>query len=205
MPSTTSTKECRIEGCSKTVKRGRAVCSMHAARIARHGDAGTVKHEKRTARGVCSITDCGQLDSGPHGLCQKHRTRLRRHGDPAVVLVTEYQRFANGHVSYSTVHQRVKDVHGPAWRHLCRHCMTSYASDWAYDHNDPDELRSARGLAYSTDPERYIPLCRPCHRRFDAAYNPRNRDERGRFAGCGRATVLNNPFRPTPTEKETTR
>lgn len=176
-------KTCRIDDCTKAPKRGRTVCSMHAARITRHGDAGTVKQEKRTDRGLCIMPDCNQPDHGPHGLCDKHRTRLRRHGNPSTVLVAEYQLFANGHISYATAHERVRKAHGPAWRHLCRHCQARYASDWAYDHNDPNEVRSPKGLAYSTDTDRYIPLCRPCHRRFDAAYHPR-------AAGCGRVLAL---------------
>jgi hypothetical protein len=47
------------------------------------------------------------------------------------------------------------------------------ASDWAYDHSDPDELvTTVRGALcrYSLDSDKYLPLCRPCHRRFDNAH-----------------------------------
>lgn len=173
-------ERCRIEGCDKLRKRGRAVCSMHAARIWRHGDPDAVQWEKRSVRGVCLVEGCGQLDHGPHGYCDKHRTRIRRHGDPLVLLVAEYKRMPNGNITYGAAHARVRAESGPAWKHLCCHCM-QFAEEWAYDHNDPAELVSPEGSKYSTDPRHYIPLCRSCHRRFDSDINPRPRDDRGRF------------------------
>jgi len=48
----------------------------------------------------------------------------------------------------------------------CLHCGEQ-ASEWAYDHQDPDERISARG-AFSDKKEHYIPLCVSCHRKFDS-------------------------------------
>lgn len=71
--------------------------------------------------------------------------------------------------SYRAVHKRLDADRGPASTHPCTHCGDP-ARDWAYDHNDPDELTAqVRGgtLAYSLDQDRYIPLCKLCHQRFD--------------------------------------
>ena len=40
------------------------------------------------------------------------------------------------------------------------------AAQWAYDGTDPDEL-TEKGLAYSLDVMRYVPMCVPCHTAFD--------------------------------------
>jgi len=44
------------------------------------------------------------------------------------------------------------------------------AAEWAYDNADPDELVAIVNGAprrYSLDNDRYQPMCKPCHRRFD--------------------------------------
>lgn len=40
------------------------------------------------------------------------------------------------------------------------------ASQWSYDHADPDERTSELG-SYSADPDHYRPLCVPCHKTSD--------------------------------------
>lgn len=67
--------------------------------------------------------------------------------------------------SYTKAHTQLGPVADmPCWR-----CGRT-AHEWAYDHGDPDELMSERGLPYSLDPSHYRPMCRKCHRRFDCAY-----------------------------------
>jgi hypothetical protein len=68
---------------------------------------------------------------------------------------------------YANAHNAVKRAWGPASLWPCAWCGCT-ASDWAYDHSDPDEERDARGLPYSADVTRYIPLCRKDHRSYDA-------------------------------------
>lgn len=72
-------------------------------------------------------------------------------------------------VQYRMAHQRVRIARGPACNHMCR--CGQQADEWAYDHADPNELRSPEGLPYSLDVDRYTPMCRPCHRLFDLAQN----------------------------------
>lgn len=101
------------------------------------------------------------------GLCNTHWKRLRRHGDPAVTKRSEV-------VTYEGAHQRVRKVRGRAVDQPCAHCAER-AAQWAYDHADPEAItgldRNGRGvvnlMAYSLDPDHYIPLCQPCHVRFD--------------------------------------
>jgi len=53
----------------------------------------------------------------------------------------------------------------------CASCGAA-ADHWAYDHTDPNERRDDRGRPYSTDLDRYRPLCKTCHRRFDVQHMP---------------------------------
>lgn len=73
-------------------------------------------------------------------------------------------------VGYGQAHERVKRIRGLASSHKCLHCEKKRAEEWAYDHEDPDERREEgkrdKGR-YSLDPNHYIPLCSPCHTRFD--------------------------------------
>ncbi|EFL02234.1 MULTISPECIES: hypothetical protein [unclassified Streptomyces] len=61
--------------------------------------------------------------------------------------------------------------HGPAsgWRCVCG--CGRRAAEWAYLGADPNPKVSTHadsgGSLYSTDPEHYAPLAKPCHRSFD--------------------------------------
>ncbi|PPS67161.1 MULTISPECIES: hypothetical protein [Streptomyces] len=74
-------------------------------------------------------------------------------------------------VAYTTAHARVKAEHGPAsgWRCACG--CGRQAAEWAYLGTDPKPKVSthadSKGSLYSTDPEHYAPLAKPCHRSFD--------------------------------------
>jgi hypothetical protein len=61
-------------------------------------------------------------------------------------------------------------MRGNAKTHTCQHCGQA-ACDWAYDHQDPNdsyEVMNGYRMAYSVDPSHYMPLCKPCHVKFDA-------------------------------------
>lgn len=73
-------------------------------------------------------------------------------------------------VGYTAAHGRVKYLHGPAAAHACVDCGDN-AQDWSYDKSDPTQLVDERGRPYSLDPTCYVPRCRSCHRRHDAAHN----------------------------------
>lgn len=73
-------------------------------------------------------------------------------------------------VGYHALHARIRRTRGRANGYDCAHCGGE-AHQWAYDHTDPNPLvgsTSKRHLVkYSLDVARYLPLCRPCHTRFD--------------------------------------
>lgn len=75
---------------------------------------------------------------------------------------------------YAYSHQKVAKKYGNASTHRCATVgCTNTASEWAYTHNDPDEVVSTKthkGLAYSRNPEFYVALCLKCHNEFDNDY-----------------------------------
>jgi hypothetical protein len=77
-------------------------------------------------------------------------------------------------VSYPGMHCRVKAQRGAAGQHQCQWCDRQ-ADEWAYDHTDPDEKRDGYG-PFSTDINRYLPLCIFCHRSFDKAQSRKRKE-----------------------------
>lgn len=72
-------------------------------------------------------------------------------------------------LTYDGAHSRVKGQRGSASGHLCR--CGDQAEQWAYSHADfkqrADPEGREKGRAYSINPDRYVPMCRSCHSRFD--------------------------------------
>lgn len=130
-----------------------------------------------TAEPLCSFEGCtAQVHVRSRGWCRLHYNRWWKHGDP-MWEPTSRAGSASHHwlgdaVTYAAAHLRVKRLRGRASLHLCAHCG-GRARDWAYDHKDPKELTGPAGpglpdAPYSADPSHYIPLCKPCHTRFDS-------------------------------------
>ncbi|MBQ0974758.1 hypothetical protein KBZ00_27050 [Streptomyces sp. RK31] len=69
--------------------------------------------------------------------------------------------------AYEQAHTRVKNLNGPARNHPCEFCGLR-AHDWALDWESPDIVRDQQWRAYSPNPDWYMPLCRPCHKTYDA-------------------------------------
>lgn len=81
-------------------------------------------------------------------------------------------------MNYRKAHNRVARAWGPAKRHSCVSCGGP-ALDWAYQYTAGDaELRvpfvmiHRPGAKYSADINDYAPMCRRCHKRFDARMDP---------------------------------
>lgn len=109
---------------------------------------------------ACSVEDC----AGRHlarGYCVKHYRRLTRHGDLTV------SRFSDD-VGYDGVHNRLRTTRGKADTHLC--VCGAQAAEWAYDHEDAEEVVDDRGRVFSRKPDHYQPLCLLCHRRLDRGH-----------------------------------
>ena len=110
----------------------------------------------------CEVSGCGRRRFG-RGYCRAHYERWRRHGDPqAEIPIATYR---SGGDSYWAVGQQLRAERGPASGRRCAGCAAP-AACWSYDGTDPDERTDpARGYRYSLDLNRYLPRCRPCHRR----------------------------------------
>lgn len=68
-------------------------------------------------------------------------------------------------VTYKSLHLRLRQQRGPAKRFACIGCGGP-AAEWAFDHTGEQKI-SPEGYLYSTDLERYQPMCVPCHRQAD--------------------------------------
>lgn len=110
-----------------------------------------------------------------------HLRRWHRDGDVHTGRPTGDRHFAwaGDRPSYSGAHQRVARMRGPAIEWSCAFCACP-AAQWAYTNDDPDELihvenTTGKAMPYSADPDRYIPLCAPCHVRLDQGRHGRGR------------------------------
>jgi hypothetical protein len=145
--------QCSIEGCDEPVE-GHGWCNKHYLRWRRHGDPQT----KLVGLGlICSVEDC-EAPVLARGWCSMHWQRWENHGTTDRLRDEE-----SG--SYAGAHFRVARVKGPARDCTCAMCLAP-AAEWAYDHDDPDELRDDHGV-FSLDPAHYMPLCKRCHYQFD--------------------------------------
>lgn len=154
---------CSVEGCGRK-HWATGLCNTHLARANRLGDPGPAEVREYHERGPCTVAGCDQTTEA-RGLCAMHYMRDRRTGSPLVVRSTS----KGDAVSYAGAHSRVRDLRGRPSAYACVDCGEQ-AMDWAYDHGDPGEKHDERGRPYSTNPDRYRPMCRPCHGRFDTEH-----------------------------------
>lgn len=167
---------CSVDGCDKdAVARG--WCSGHWRRWRNTGDPGEASLKRlgrRPGTAICALPECDERATDREW-CHTHYERWRRHGDVTTVKRVGRPR-VDGFVSYESAHRRIITEHGKAAQHLCIECLGP-AHEWAYIYGDPREMSGirvirGRGLAavWSGDPAYYQPMCRPCHKRFDAAH-----------------------------------
>lgn len=162
-----ATRVCSVDGCDRPYL-ALGYCNPHYLRRKRSGspdgDGGPLRDEIPTE---CTVPGCDRPYEA-HGMCGSHR-RMVRTGRPVGPIESRGGDLA----SYVGAHNRVRTKRGPAAGYPCSHCP-SQAAEWAYDHADPNEKLGpvkSRGrdlaLPYSEDPAHYMPLCKPCHTRFD--------------------------------------
>jgi hypothetical protein len=156
-------KVCTFEDCSKPY-RCKGLCRTHYEQW-RSGRPLFTRTPKK-----CSFDGCGR----PHkaqGLCSQHYMRLLRTGDASTVRVAQQKlgpesiHWAGDGITYDGFHRRLRRTKGLASTHQCVECGES-AYHWSYDHTDPDQIISPKG-PFSTDLDRYQPMCVPCHSKFD--------------------------------------
>lgn len=70
--------------------------------------------------------------------------------------------------AYATAHRRVTAIKGPVSHKPCEFCG-NFAEDWAYDHQDPEEIYRD-GYLWSESTAHYMPLCKRDHRAYDQAF-----------------------------------
>lgn len=167
-----TTRLCSIEECGRPYL-ARGLCNAHYIRWRLRGDAGTAAVARRPPAGTtCSVEKCERkyyaLD-----YCRAHYARRQRGGEARTTEIAE-PHARSEMVTYHGAHVRVRNARGRAGDHSCREC-TEPATDWAYTHDDPDEVTDSKGRCYSLHESRYAPMCRPCHRRFDAAARSRSK------------------------------
>lgn len=69
---------------------------------------------------------------------------------------------------YKAAHKRVVEAKGPASHRPCEFCG-NFATDYAYDHQDPAEI-FRDGYLWSESTAHYLPLCVRDHRAYDRAF-----------------------------------
>lgn len=164
-------KMCSIDGCERSVTT-RGWCNIHYQRWRRRQGEPLVD-ERFRVKEFCSIDGCDRLVKC-RSWCSMHYRRWQRAGDPRRVRDLRGERnpwWRGDEATYSGIHSRVNRLRGKASDYIC-HCGAP-AAEWAYDHSDLNEkTQLIRGLSmpYSTDLERYRPMCTPCHKRFDLDY-----------------------------------
>lgn len=159
---------CSVDGCGGA-SLSRGWCQAHYFRWRRHGDPGVPEIQVKGAFVACHIDGC-ESKRQSLGLCSMHLHRYRKWGDPYYSEDPARRGPANASwknddIGYGTAHERVRGQRGKASGYECCNCG-GQAKHWAYDHDDPDERTSSMG-AYSVSPEHYLPMCVPCHKRFD--------------------------------------
>lgn len=151
---------CSVDGCAE-LHLARSLCATHYQRWWKGGDPGDA-YKLRDPDRTCLVAGCTRVHKG-RGYCQMHLIRLRQTGDPGPVAPL----LGGSDVQYAAIHHRLRAAFGKASGHACASCDKA-ADEWAYDHLDPDQrIDSASGHPYSIKLERYMTLCRPCHRKLD--------------------------------------
>lgn len=160
-------RTCLVDGC-ETLPRTAGRCQRHHTL---HVGGRGRSRKPETVR-TCSVDGCESKHYGL-GYCARHWSRFKTYGRPDddlrySAMRGEASRFWTGDdVSYTAAHLRVGKRRGPASKFPCVECGGP-ATDWAYDHQDPNERRDPDGLRpRSALLEHYQPMCRPCHRTFD--------------------------------------
>lgn len=158
---------CSVGNCDKPSKGTRRWCSMHYERMRKHGSLDLPPRQIST----CQVEGCTKKYQA-RGYCSMHYNRVKNHGDPHV-FISRSDRAGERHgswkgsnVKYNSMHHRLRKSRGPAHLQQCVDC-SERASHWSYNHNDPNEIVSPEGWAYSGNFEYYVPRCAPCHVAFD--------------------------------------
>lgn len=154
-----SRRRCQVRDCEQP-HHARDYCARHY-----------YQHLRQRDLGACSAPDCSRVAayvSLGQRFCSTHSSRFHRGADLVGPIrgTPEYEDcFVPG---ARWAHQRVAQQFGRAAEHTCIECGNK-ALDWAYDGTDPTEHLEDSWRYYSVWPEFYMPMCRKCHTKRDAA------------------------------------
>lgn len=177
-----SERICSVDGCARPTQ-ARGFCGMHYYRWSKHGDPGGAEKLRPGRAGIdadsCAIEGCDQprklrRSNGRvyrSSLCVLHEGRKERRGDP-LAEVRPWNDAAQTTGGYQAVHAKLAKHRGRASEHPCVHCGVT-AAQWAYTYDAPDEdvaIENGVPVRFSRQTRYYMPLCGPCHRRFDNAH-----------------------------------
>lgn len=160
---------CAFEGCEKP-KHGKVYCNGQYRQWFKGEDLKPLRKRRSSAvRRTCTVAGCTDPHNA-HGMCITHYKRWVRHQsfDKPVKIVgkgADNPNWVGSSAAYMTVHSRIRTARGWASEYSCVECGVQ-ALDWAYTYDCPNEIPSKSG-PYSVDIERYQPMCRRCHRRYD--------------------------------------
>lgn len=82
-------------------------------------------------------------------------------------LLAETRKRVPKQPTYNGAHQLIRRESGPASARACVDCAEP-AREWSFVGNPASAQRGTNGCLYSTDPNDYVPRCKPCHVRHDA-------------------------------------
>ena len=123
----------------------------------------------RLAQQQCEAEGCTNPRGAKGGYCPACYHRYLTYGNPNAGPPRRKRRTEGERTgtrsAYHVNHAMVRKERGPAWNHQCEHC-DGQAQTWAMKHGSSGE-----------SPDDYIPLCWPCHAKYDnfAARFPDNR------------------------------
>jgi len=218
-PPPRARRTCSEEGCERTYHT-RGYCAMHISRLQRTGSLAAPPPPRRTCseescerkhhgHGYClmhsrRLRSTGSLAPPPprtcseegcerkhrsHGFCNTHGQRWRKTGDPGPAQIGQPPS-----TTYKAVHNHLRQARGSAREHPCHACLGP-AHEWAYDHQGGESeltetLHGGTVVTYSASLERFVPLCRSCHRQVDFYFARTGKEDcrrRHRLAGANRA------------------
>jgi hypothetical protein len=175
------TRTCSLDGCERERYQYQKMCVQHHSRWYRYGDPyhkpgpryvdlrgqrfGTLVVRERVGNRWLCDCDCGGTRlAGTSGL---NRSGGKSTCNSKSVRSAHYRVEVPG---YTGAHDRVRTQRGSASTYPCCVCGGA-ASQWAYDHGDPDEATAVGPggsvLHYSVKPQHYDPMCISCHKNYD--------------------------------------
>jgi hypothetical protein len=150
---------CDVDDCDRA-HEAKGYCAKHYLNLRRRGKLG--------ARKPCKYVTCSRPDFC-RGYCEMHYQRLLNGAPLHRGKADPFRK-----ITMHTMHQRLRQVWGPAKRYACIECG-GRAAHWAYDGTDPTQHygianagKSSYGW-YSIYPEFYMPMYAKCHNRRDSA------------------------------------